>query len=309
MRKHLFDLAKVLISGILLFALFRAFDFKASIAALGAMEWGYFIIALLLFQLSLLLRSFRWRFLLDALSVHVPLHRLLYLYYVGSFFNTFLPSGFGGDAVKMYELARYSRRASESVGTVFVDRLAGITMLFIMGLLAWPLTYNKLPPREAMLLLVASVGGLFAAWLLFRQEWIGRLLRLLPKRLAGKVQSLYEAVHTCGVQALWKALAVSALFNLALFGLNYALALALGVRVPFWVVVAFMPVLSLSMLLPSVGALGTREGAYVLLFGAAGVPQPVAMAMSLAFYVINVITGVIGGLLYATASLAAMRRA
>ncbi len=77
--------------------------------------------------------------------MEVPLRRLLYLYYVGNFFNTFLPSGFGGDAVKMYELARYSRRGSESVGTVLVDRLTGIIVLFVMGLVVWPFVYRDLP--------------------------------------------------------------------------------------------------------------------------------------------------------------------
>ena len=102
-------------------------------------------------------------------------------------------------------------------------------------------------------------------------------------------------------------MAVSALFNITLFGLNYFIAKALGVDIPFMYFVAFMPVLSLSMLLPSVGALGTREGAYVLLFGMAGVSQPIAMAMSLSFYLISVLTGGIGAVLYAIEAVAGLR--
>ena len=307
MKNRLFNLAKLVISLGLLVLLFRLLDWRESWAALKGMNLQYFLVAVSLFQASLVLRSFRWLALLNAVEVDVPVRRLIHLYYVGVFFNTFLPSGFGGDPVKMYELARYSHRGSEAVGTVFVDRLAGIIVLFVMGLLALPLTYRSLPRQEALGLLLTAILGLVAAWTLFRRSLATCVLRLVPGKLRGRLQSLYDAVHKCGSQALWQAMAVSALFNITLFGLNYFIAKALGLDIPFMYFVAFMPVLSLSMLLPSVGALGTREGAYVLLFGAAGVAEPMAMAMSLSFYLINVLTGSIGAALYAVEAVAGLR--
>ena len=224
---------------------------------------------------------------------------MLFLYYVGVFFNSFLPSGFGGDAIKMVELARYSRHAPESVSTVLVDRLAGIIVLFAMAVVAWPWAHDTLPARQSYLLVGTSIAGLACAWLLFQKRVAERVLRVLPRKLAAKVSALYDAVHACGGRALWRAIGASAVFNLALFALNYVLALGVGVRVPIAYIIVFMPVLSLSMLLPSLGALGTREGAYVLLFGSAGLSESLALAMSLSFYTINVLTGVIGGCLYA----------
>ena len=307
MKKRLLNLAKLLISVVLLALLFRVFDFQRSLDALRGIDWAMLLLAFALFQASLLIRSFRWRSLLEALDVHVPIHRLLYLYYVGAFFNTFLPSGFGGDAVKMYELARYSDKGAESVGTVLVDRLAGIIVLFIMGLLVLPFTFASLPSGQAWILLGTSLVGLLASWAIFQKRLVTWALRIVPGKVGAKISELYEAIHICGTGALLKAMAISALFNVALFGLNYALALGLGVRIPFFYIVAFMPILSLSMLIPSVGALGTRESAYALLFGMAGVDESLAIAISLAYYVINVATGAIGALLYGIAALRGMR--
>jgi hypothetical protein len=45
--------------------------------------------------------------------------------------------------------------------------------------------------------------------------------------------------------------------------------------------------------------LGVREGGYVYLFAQVGVSAPLALAMSLLFYALNVATGLIGGVLYA----------
>ncbi|MBN1401202.1 MAG: flippase-like domain-containing protein [Anaerolineae bacterium] len=307
MKNRLLTILKLVISAGLLLLLFRLFDVRQSWLALKAMKPGYLILAFGLFQLTLLIRSFRWRFLLDALDVHVPIIRLTYLYYVGVFFNTFLPSGFGGDAVKMYELAHYSERGAASISTVLVDRLAGLVMLFVMGLVAWPWARRSLPSREALLILAVSLVGLLGSGLLFWRALALRLLKLLPGRLGAKALQLYAAVHACGTRALWKALGVSIIFNAVLFLMNYVVALALNVRLPFVYFIAVMPILSLSMLIPSVGALGTREGAYVLLFGPAGVSEPVAIAMSLAFYVINVATGLVGVLWYGAVTLRELR--
>lgn len=307
MKNSIYNLIKLIISAGLLFLLFTLFDFRESWNALRGMDYRYFGLAFLLFQGGLVLRSFRWRFLLDAVQVPVPIHRLLYLYYVGTFFNTFLPSGFGGDAVKMYELARYSQKGSEAVGTVFVDRMAGLVVLCAMGLLALPLAQRSLPREQIVFLTLASALGLIGPWLLLQRHLADRIMRILPGFLRPKAQSLYDAVHTSGTQALWKALLVSVLFNLMLFILNFLVALGLGINVPFLYFVAFMPLLSLSMLIPSIGALGTRESAYVLLFGSAGIDEPLAIAMSLSFYFINVFTGVIGALLYALDSITGLR--
>ncbi len=309
MKNRLFSLIKLTVSAGLLVLLFTLFDVGEAWDALRQMRPVYMVAAFCLFQATLLLRSVRWKLLLKALSIDVPLGRLLHLYYVGTFFNTFLPSGFGGDAVKMVELARYSRKSSASIGTVLVDRLTGIIVLFVMGLVAWPFAHRSLPQRESLILLAASAGGLLASWLLFRRRLVAPLLHRLPQRVAVRLESLYDAVHTCGTGALWQAIGVSVAFNLVLFTIHYAVAMALNVQVPLLYFVVFMPLLSLSMLLPSVGALGTREGAYVLLFGIAGVAEPMAIAMSLSFYILNVLTGLIGSVLYALEALVGLRPA
>lgn len=299
MKKRLANVAKLLVSVGLLAYLFTLIDWNDAWDSVKGMDWALFAAALLLFQSTLLIRSYRWGALLDALQIHAPIIRLLYLYYVGTFFNTFLPSGFGGDAIKMYELNRHSHRAPEAISTVLVDRLAGIAVSLAMGLFAWPFVSQALPKRESLFVLAISCGGLLATMMLFQRRLATWILHWMPKGIRNWLGGLYQAIHTCGTQALRKALFYSVLFNLVLFTMNYLIARALGQSIPFLQVVAFTPVISLSMLIPSVGALGTREGAYVLLFGAAGVPEHVAIAMSLTFYLINVLTGIIGAILYA----------
>ena len=85
----------------------------------------------LLAMAGVALRAVRWLVLLRAPDIDVPLGRLVRLYYVGTFFNIFLLSGFGGDAIRMIELARHSQKTPEAIGTVLVDRATGLWVLFV----------------------------------------------------------------------------------------------------------------------------------------------------------------------------------
>ncbi len=299
MSDRLLNVIKICISLALLAVLIWVLDVEASLQALRQIDLGYFAIAFLLYQLTLMIRAKRWGSLLEAVSIEVPYHRLLYLYYVGTFFNTFLPSAFGGDAIKMFELGRYTQRVSESVGTVLVDRVAGLAALCAMGLVVLPFAYPLLPQGTALIALAASGGVVVATWLLFQERLAEIFFSWMPGAVRKKLEEVYDAVHSCGRGAIWQAMLISLAFNLILFTATYCLALALDVRISYLYFVAFMPVISLSMMIPSVGALGTREGAYVLMFGSAGVSEPIAFAMSLSFYIIEVLTGLIGAGLYA----------
>ena len=303
------NLLKLGISAGLLFVLYRTMDVQQSWDALRGIHIGFFLMALLLLWSTQLIRAYRWRVLLDAVDVPVPVLRLAYLYVVGTFFNTFLPSGFGGDAVKIYELNRYSHRGPASVSTVLLDRLVGLAMVFALGLVALPLVYADLPQPEALIIAVVCLAGLVGSWLLFQQRLIQPILRILPHSVRDKLMALYDVVQAAAqTGALWRSLGISLLFSVVLFAINYVLALAVGIHISLWYIVAFMPILSLSMTIPSIGALGTREGAYVLLFATAGVAAPLALAMSLAFYALNVAIGIVGRLLYAGAALQGLGR-
>jgi len=302
MKSRLLNLLKIGLSLGLLALLFTRIGIGEAMGAIRRMDLRAFAAALSLFLLGVLIRAYRWQGLLEAVQLRAPLRRLVVLYFVGSFFNTFLPTGVGGDVVRVYELSRDSRRTSESVGTVFVDRLAGLVVLFGLAIVALPFSRGLITTELKWVILAIAGGGILAAWLLFQRSWADRVLRRLPfgDRLRGKVMDLYQAVHACGTGAMGRVLGVSLLFNLLLISVVAVLALGLGIRVSLWYFLLFVPLISFSLTLPiSISGLGVRETAFVLLFGQAGVEQPQAFALSLAFYGVTVATGLVGGALYA----------
>ena len=105
-RRHLFTLFKIGISVIGLAYVLWNIPAEQIREELTIVSWPWLFVAFSLVTLSLVLRAYRWLLLLRGLKAEVRFGRLVELYFVGNFFNAFLPSGFGGDAVRILEAAR-----------------------------------------------------------------------------------------------------------------------------------------------------------------------------------------------------------
>lgn len=309
LRSLLLNGLKIAVSaGMLAYVLLVQVDLGELGQSVAHARWGYLVVAALLALAGVALRAVRWLVLLRALDIQVPLGRLVRLYFVGTFFNIFLLSGFGGDAVRMIELARDSKQAPEAVGTVLVDRANGLWVLFGLGLLALPFAAPYLPPGTVAWIAAGSAGVVLGGWLVMGTRlvpWLGARIKLPGQ---AKLERFYRAVSGCGPAALARASGISLLFNLMNVTVSYLVARGLHVVLPFGIFVAFAPLLSLSLLLPSVGGLGVREAAHVLFYGIVHVGQAEATAMGLAqFGVQTLVPGLIGALIYVVEGAAGLR--
>jgi hypothetical protein len=305
MNKRLFNVLKVVVSaGLMAYLLIFQVDLEQLWQALCHARWEYLVAAAILMIAGTALRAVRWQVLLQALDIRVPLRKLVHLYFVGTFFNIFLPTGLGGDAVKMAELARSTGRGPEAVGTTLVDRATGLWVLFVLALFALPFSFTILPQGWAPVIVLGTLIGVVGGWVVMGTPlitWIGGRIRLPGQE---KLERFYRSVSRLGYRALGQACAVSLVFDLMLIAFNMLIAYGLGVNQPVGIFLLFTPIISFSLALPiSIGGLGVREQTYVLLFGPLGVSESVAAAMSLVNYVLtNLVVGVLGGAWYALES-------
>jgi glycosyltransferase 2 family protein len=301
-RERWLNLLKVLVSllGIGLILLSKT-DLGQVFTALRTMDWLPFVAGLMLLLAGVLVRAYRWGALVWALGVRVSWRRLVVLWFIGMFFNLFLPTGMGGDAVKMYELSRDDHRTAAAVSSVLVDRFLGLLVLFAVALLALFFGRGLVGPLERVVIGGVFLASLMLAALLLQRTWIeswGRRLGLV--RLVDRFQilrELYVSLHLYGPRALLKSAAASLVFDLMLILGNVLLGLAVGIQLSAWYYFVFIPIISALMMLPSVGGLGIRESAYKLLFGQV-VDENLALALGLAYLITLVIMALIGAVLY-----------
>jgi len=268
----------------------------------------YLVGALVLALVSILVRAFRWKLLLDALNMRFSLARLTQLYFVGAFFSTFLPTGVGGDVVRAYEVAQQSEKSAEAVGTVLWDRASGLLVLFLMALVALVFSHSLVGNQIVLAIVLLTLMSWGGVALLMQQGWLEKLGLLQFVRRFHALGEVYQSVHDCGPATIGRTLAVSFLLNALLIAMNILIAWALGVRISLWYFVLFVPIISSLLMLPvSVSGLGVREGAYVYLFTRAGVLTSQALGMSLIVYALNGATGLVGGALYVMQGLCELR--
>jgi uncharacterized protein (TIRG00374 family) len=301
-RDRILNILKVAVSVAGLLVIVLTQDLGQALQALSEIQWIPFLGALLLLLSGSLVRAYRWGCLVWALGVRVSWWRLVRLYFVGAFFSQFLPTGVGGDAVKMYELSRDDHQAAAAISSVLVDRFLGLFVLFAMALLALAGSYDLVDSRIRLLIAVVFVGSLLGVALLLQRTWIeswGRRLGL--ERLLGRInilRELYESIHRYGIAALSKATAASVVWNLVLILSYYLLGRAVGIDLSLGTYFLLVPIISAVLLVPSVGGLGVRENTTVLLLKQVAVKEPQALALALAYDITLWITALIGAALY-----------
>jgi len=306
------NLAKISITVILLVVVAATVDLRQVWRVVSQASWQHLALAWVLYQAGILVRSYRWQELLRANDAEISFLVLVKLYYVGTFFNSFLPTGFGGDVIKMYELSRGGADGEVAVSTVLADRVVGLAALFAMALLVIPFSLDLAPASVILVLVGIIIVFVLAISLLYSKRLISLLTSRigLLRRVMQKpgIAAFYASLDRYTWRAIRKALAASLLFNISIIAVYYMLGLAVGVHISILYYFIFIPIISSVMVLPiSVSGLGVREGGYVLLFGQAGVGQPLAVAMSLLYYGLNLVTGAAGGFVYLIESVLATR--
>ena len=259
--------------------------------------------------IGLIVRTYRWSILIKALGTPVSFGRLLYLYLAGTFFNQFLPTGIGGDVVKIIELSG-ERGGAQAFSTVLADRLTGILGSSLIALIVAIADPADVPNDVRWIVIAVSTSVLIASVLLTQRRLLDRFFTRLPfwSKLPKKLIRIYEALTAYSLGAIARSTLISLPFTLTVIASQYALALGLGLQVPVQYFALFIPMTALIQLIPiSFNGLGVREGAYQALFGTVGVAGEQAVAMSLMYYVLRVVTGLIGGLLYLIGNLRAAR--
>ena len=80
----------------------------------------------------------------------------------------------------------------------------------------------------------------------------------------------------------------------------WVLARGLGLDVPMWSLFAFVPLITIVTMFPSIGGIGAREVGYAYFFKEVGLDTNHAVALSVASYAFLVATSLLGGVVYAT---------
>ncbi len=274
-------------------------------------QWNWWMPGILLTFLGLFAASLRWQGVLVSMGLPMGHGRVFRIFFIGQFFNSFMPGACGGDVVRMYYVVREAPdKRTEAASTVLVDRAIGLFVVMAFGCVMVigriGLFIGHPYAKSAGLLMIIFLAGtvlgilvffrrhLFEHWALFR--------RIEEKtRIGPLLRRTYNALYLYRKQP--RVVAVSVLYSLAnlvcLTLAAYCFGRSLGVGRPMIDYFTLFPVVTVLTAVPiTPGSLGIREGLFSHLFYAVGVNEMKSVPLSLMVYAGGLFWSIFGGILF-----------
>ena len=309
MRDKLTTALKIVISLALIALAFYMVDLRAVALQLRRAQPIYFVLALLLYMLAIVVNGAKWQVLLRAQGVLVPFAAVLRFIFTGFFFNNFLPANVGGDVMRGFSLARYTDRSADAAVSVIVDRVIGLMAYMTTAVIAAIIAVNFSGHTELQQVEWVAIVALAALAMGFGV--------LLSRRLRALIARIFQIRFLAPLAPLWGRIseafgayrfryrALLAAFGIALIGIvcttlvNWLLSRSMGGLMSFEAIALFNPLIALVLMVPiSIGGIGVSQTAYPFFFGLAGVPADHALAVSILMQAIMFLGSLPGGVLW-----------
>src|SRR5437667_10035194 len=241
MKKILIPLFQLSVTIGVLYWVYHDPNRRAQMAeAIRNAEYRWVGMGILAYAVVEIAAAFRWHVLLKVHKIHLTLPRLTGLFFIGMFYNQFLPGGTGGDIIKSYYLLKETpdKKAGALLAVVF-DRFIGLVALVAITGALIGLRYDFLSQTtETRNLLWLLLVLLAASFLSFVSTFVisgFNLFHRLPAKFPGreKLIEISAAYHLYARH--WRATLVafgaSVVAHLATFTAFLCAAYALGAAV------------------------------------------------------------------------------
>jgi len=301
MRRILFSTVKILISAGLLYLALRKVNLLDLASRINIASLGWIGAAIAVTFLQIFVGVLRWCEISAECGAPLPTRQAMRFNLIGAFFNQTLPSAIGGDAVRLWLVARAGAGWRAATYSIFVDRAIGLIALSIIIVASLPWSYNLISDpngRSALLLVdfVALAGGLgFLAlgalhWPWLKRWWATHHIHacavianrvIFSRRRGPKVAVLSLLVHVLAVVIAWCVV--------------QSIAAPVTFAQTFQVI---PPVMLITMLPISIAGWGVREATMGLAFGYAGLMTNEGINISLLFGAVSFMVGAVGGLVW-----------
>ncbi|MCL2713668.1 MAG: flippase-like domain-containing protein [Alphaproteobacteria bacterium] len=298
MRQILLAAVKIVVTVVLLYFALRWDDLSSIFDRLD-LWWIALAVAVTLFQI--LVGVLRWRIISTACAAPLGFTQALRYNMIGTFFNQTLPSAIGGDAVRLWLLARSGAGWRAATYSVFIDRAIGLIALAVLVIASLPFSYRLMAAgdgRTALLLVDLAALGAGLGFLILgclNWPWLGTWWAT-------------RHIHQCAVITRKILLGLTQgpivwLLSLSIHVLAVVLAwcVARSIQAPADFSHLFLlvpPVMLITMLPISIAGWGVREASMAQAFRFASLSYDAGAQVSVLFGAVYFIVGAAGGLVW-----------
>ncbi len=285
-------IVKILVSAGLIGYFIWHVDVTRLYFAVSKTKVSFLLIGLVLYPLAQIICAVKWQYLAKALGINKDLKPMVGLYFIGMFFNLFLPTSIGGDITRGLYLNPDSGKTRSSFLSVLVERGSGLAALVLLASLVMLSPYGAALPT--VLRYGFPVASLFAFVFVALLPWIVQRTNTRIRRLICEDMIVFWKEPRITVVAIL----YSVLFHSILVAIHVCIAKSLSLNIPVPYHFITLSLASLASLLPSFNGIGVRDGMYMYLLSLTGIEKAYGLLFSLLWFSIMAISSFIGCIVF-----------
>jgi uncharacterized membrane protein YbhN (UPF0104 family) len=242
------------------------------------------------------LAGWRWALILVPRKITVADHWAFFrVTMLGLFYNLFMPSNVGGDALKWTGLTHLEVPRKVVILTMVIDRALGLLGLITVGFITLVLSelFNVTQmPALYFWVLGAGFAGVILFLILISTDWKWRQLPFLGKwGWVAEVENYLE-LHR---KRFWAAFGVGVLVQVISAVIEYSLAWSVGFNLTWFEFLIIWPILGAVIALPiNFAGFGATEVGFVYFFAQFGEEAPKVLALTALMAVFRFVLGGLG---------------
>ncbi len=303
MRKKIKILLKIILTIFLFYLIFKNIDFNKFIQIISNANIIYFIFICFLWPIGLFLSSYKWGLILKEYGINISQRKSFCFYWIGSFFNNFLPTSFGGDSYKFVYLNReFKNKKAQIFSSILLERGIGFLVIIFFSLFFSIFVNKKLFYYNTFIsFIVLIIFLIFLMFIIFAKKSI-KIRKPFNLELLNKIIKVYNILVSFNDR---KTLAISFITSsifllLSVFSTSLAFK-AFHYETSFLLLLFLMPLLQLVGLFPfTINSLGLQEGIGIYLFFIFGIDKEIVLSVLLVSRILLGLCTVTGGLKFLT---------
>lgn len=240
----------------------------------------FLIAALLVYSFSQILSAMRINSMFTTMPLYLPFRENLRLYWLGMFYNFFLPGGVGGDGYKVYYIHKYYQQSVKRTFSILLaDRVSGLIAIICYLVIFVSFFVPNLPVPT------------FLSFISPYRPWLSLLI--IPI-LAAYYLFLHIFIR-CATKAFWHVLSYSFCVQALQMIAACLILLSVGQFAHFDAYMFLFLTSSIASAIPiSFGGIGLREFAFVIGSQYLSIDQNIAVSLSLLFYATSLVSALPG---------------
>lgn len=263
-------LLKLAVTAVCLWYISKKIDWTHTLDLLSSSNKWWLVLATLLFTISKIISSFRLNVYFHNMGVQLTEKNNLKLYWLGMFYNLFLPGSISGDAYKVILLKRRHNYSAKLLSAaVLLDRISGVMGLGILAVIYYFILHQ---------------GTNYSGWL---------LTALLPG--IGIYYLVVRKVFPTFLPGIWKTFWLGLLVQSIIVLCAYCIMQSINISDTQTAYIFIFLVSNVIAILPfTIGGLGAREVVFVWGSDIFHLNHAAAVYISLLYYFVIVINSFFG---------------